>query len=222
MRVKKIRYAYSLIGDFLNFLMKNEQRIKNMLLDYEIQTKVDKLPNGQEVKSLLFKKENIGIRVLPNRVDFDYGCKTPEEDAMESFDKASQFFKLFSEIFPEVIGNRIALVAQGFIENNNNSALEKFADSMGMTSKFGNCSELSFKINTPKQYTEPINSVLAVEMGNAKNSKTNQETKIMIVALDINTMAINKDNRFSALNFENDFKNLIQESEERFSAIENF
>ena len=222
MIINKIRYAYSIIGDFLSFLINNEQRIKNMLLDHEIQTKVDKLPNGQEVKSLLFKKDNIGIRFLPMRIDFDYACKTPNEDAMEGFECANKFFRLFGEIFPDVIGNRIALVSQGFIENNDNSTLAKFAESMGLSSKFGPCAELSFKINTPKAYDEALNSILAVEMGNAKNNKTNQQTRIMLLGLDVNTLPNNKELRFKAENFESDFKNLIQEVEERFSIIGNY
>ena len=52
MEIINVRHTYRMLGNFINLLLNNEQRIKNMLLDYEIHTKVDKLPNGQEIKSL--------------------------------------------------------------------------------------------------------------------------------------------------------------------------
>lgn len=62
MRVTKMRSNFSMIGNFVSFLKENEQRIKNMLLDYTVQSGMEKLPSGEEVKTLLFQKENVHIR----------------------------------------------------------------------------------------------------------------------------------------------------------------
>ena len=40
----KTRINYSYIGEYTDFLIQNEQRIKNLMIDYEIQSKVDPLP----------------------------------------------------------------------------------------------------------------------------------------------------------------------------------
>ena len=64
----KTRINYSYIGEYIDFLIQNEQRIKNLMIDYEIQSKVDALPDGREVKSFIFTKENVSIRFLPIRL----------------------------------------------------------------------------------------------------------------------------------------------------------
>lgn len=58
-----------------------------MLLDYTVQSGMEKLPSGEEVKTLLFQKENVHIRFLPVRIDFDYvyaNANCTSEKALES------------------------------------------------------------------------------------------------------------------------------------------
>ena len=137
------------------------------MIDYEIQSKVDALPDGREVKSFIFTKENVSIRFLPNRIDFNYSNKKPEE-YQASFEAAKAFYNLFSEIFLDVLGQRIAILNQGFIRNDSNVAIEHLASRMGMTTLFGMSNELTFKMNFPKTLFEPINSVINVDMGKRK------------------------------------------------------
>ncbi|MDE6656036.1 MAG: hypothetical protein K2J85_03495, partial [Anaeroplasmataceae bacterium] len=165
MQSLRMRQTYSYIGDLTNFLIQNEQRIKNLMIDYEIQSKVDTLPDGREVKSLMFTKQNINVRFLPNRIDYTFTLPNPNTDPNVMYTAAKDYFKLFSEIFYDIQAQRIAIVSQGFIKNENNNAIEEFTSKMGFTSVFGMSNDLHFKINNPKTIYEPINSVLNVDMG---------------------------------------------------------
>ena len=206
----KTRINYSYIGEYTDFLIQNEQRIKNLMIDYEIQSKVDALPDGREVKSFIFTKENVSIRFLPNRIDFNYSNKKPEE-YQARFEAAKAFYNLFSEIFLDVLGQRIAILNQGFIRNDSNVAIEHLASRMGMTTLFGMSNELTFKMNFPKTLFEPINSVINVDMGEAKNNKTQEALKVLLVTFDVNTLAESKQARFNPNDFELDFSELLEE-----------
>ena len=189
MILKKVRVSYSYIGNFLNLLLQNEQRIKNMLLDYEIQSKLDTLPNGIEVKNLLFSKGNIRIRFTPVRVDYEYSLTSPNTNSLDIFESAYAFFKLLNEIFPDIAGGRIAILSQSFIDNTNNKAIEEFTGKMGFSASFGSCKELSFKFNTPKVAFEDLNAVVNVDMGTAKNNASKEEIKVLLLTIDVNTKA---------------------------------
>ncbi len=217
----KIRMISSIIGDFSDLLINYEQRVKNMLLDYEIQTKVDKLPDGREVKLLLFTNQNVCIRFMPNRVDYEFNIRNRETNIDAIYEPAKKFFTLFGEIFPDYAGNRIAIVINGFIDNTDDHAIISLADRFNLTTCFGECNELALKINTPVQGREQYNSVLNIDMGAATNSKTKEQTKVLLVSLDVNTMAVNKTPRFNACNFDRDFIGLKEELENRLQQIEN-
>ncbi|MDE7385307.1 MAG: hypothetical protein K2M84_06070 [Anaeroplasmataceae bacterium] len=150
MECLRMRQTYSYIGDLTDFLIQNEQRIKNLMIDYEIQSKVDTLPDGREVKSLMFTKQNVNVRFMPNRIDYTFSFPTPSTDPNSVYAAVKDYFKLFSEIFYDVKAQRIAIVSQGFIKNNENEAISDFTKKMGFTSVFGMSNELHFKINNPK------------------------------------------------------------------------
>ncbi|MDE5856350.1 MAG: hypothetical protein K2H06_04790 [Anaeroplasmataceae bacterium] len=95
MECLRMRQTYSYIGDLTDFLIQNEQRIKNLMIDYEIQSKVDTLQDGREVKSLMFTKQNVNVRFLPNRIDYTFTFPTPSTDPQEAYNNAKAYFKLF-------------------------------------------------------------------------------------------------------------------------------
>ena len=222
MILKKVRVSYSYIGNFLNLLLQNEQRIKNMLLDYEIQSKLDTLPNGVEVKNLLFSKGNLRIRFTPVRVDYEYSLTSPNTNSLDIFYSAYAFFKLLNEIFPDIAGGRIAILSQSFIDNTNNKAIEEFTGKMGFSASFGSCNELSFKFNTPKVAFEDLNAVVNVDMGTAKNNASKEEIKVLLLTIDVNTKAEQTTARFNPGNFKTDFKDLYSLIEERTAELERY
>lgn len=218
----RMRQTYSYIGDLTDFLIQNEQRIKNLMIDYEIQSKVDTLPDGREVKSLMFTKQNVNVRFLPNRIDYTFSFPTPSTDPQEAYNSAKAYFKLFSEIFYTIEGQRVAIVSQAFIKNENNQAIADFHSKMGFTSVFGMSNELHFKINNPKTVYEPINSVLNIDMGEAKNNNTQEVMKVLLVSIDVNTLAANTAPRFKTSNFDLDFKELFDEIEDKHRALNRY
>lgn len=222
MILKKVRVSYSYIGNFLNLLLQNEQRIKNMLLDYEIQSKLDTLPNGVEVKNLLFSKGNLRIRFTPVRVDYEYSLTAPNTNSLDIFESAYAFFKLLNEIFPDIAGGRIAILSQSFIDNTNNKAIEELTGKMGFSASFGSCNELSFKFNTPKVAFEDLNAVVNVDMGTAKNNASKEEIKVLLLTIDVNTKAEQTAARFNPGNFKTDFKDLYSLIEERTAELERY
>lgn len=219
MECLRMRQSYSYIGDLTNFLITNEQRIKNLMLDYEIQTKVDKLQDGREVKSLLFTKQNVSVRFLPSRIDYTYSFTNPNTNPKDVYDQANDFFKLFSEIFYNVEAQRVAIVSQGFIKNENNVAISEYTTKMGFTKAFGMSNELHFKINNPKTLYEPVNSVLNIDMGEAKNNKTQEVMKVLLASIDVNTLASNSTPRFNPVHFDLHFKELFEEAEAKFAQL---
>ena len=218
----KVRVSFSIIGNFVDLLVHNEQRIKNMLLDYEIQSKVDTMPNQVEVKSLLFTKKNISIRFLPVRIDYVYSYPTPYNDLDIIYQSALEFFTLFSEIFPDFGGNRIAVLTEGFINNTNNQAIRIFTDQMNFSKCFGECNELSFKINVPVERMEKLNSVINLSMGSAKNNKTQEEIKVLLLVIDVNTYQENQQVRFFPNNFKADFADLLSITKQRMVEVEKY
>ena len=88
MDINKMNIKYSYIGDSIKFIMENEQRIKNLLLDYECHTKNDRHPSGIDVKTLTFSKKNVKICFSPLRIDFDYGFTSILDEDVNSYDIA--------------------------------------------------------------------------------------------------------------------------------------
>ena len=85
MEIKKMGIKYSYIVDCIKFIESNEQRIKNMLLDYECHIKSDRHPSGVDVKTLTFSKKNVKICFSPLRIDFDYGFASALDEDVNSF-----------------------------------------------------------------------------------------------------------------------------------------
>lgn len=222
MECLRMRQSYSFIGNLTDFLISNEQRIKNLMVDYEIQSKVDTLQDGREVKSLFFTKQNVSVRFTPSRVDYNYAYPNANISTEEVYRSAQEFFALLAEIFPEITAQRIAIVSQGFIKNENCSAIEDFTSKMGFATTFGECNELTFKINNPVTRFEPLNSVLNVDMGEAKNNKTQAVMKVLLVSVDVNTLAANAQPRFTPDKFDLYFKELQEEVEAKHAAIEKY
>lgn len=220
MKFNRMRSNYSMIGNFVPFLMQNEQRIKNMMLEYEIQTKVDKTPEGKDVKSFIFTKESIIVRFLPMRIDYDFAYAAPTITQQQVYDSACQFYKLFGEIFPEVTAFRLALVSTGFVDNSNIAAIQSFSNKFGFSGVFGETTELNFRINNPKNSFEMINSVLDVRPGEAKNHKTGDVLPVMIFSIDINTLASNQKNRFYPQDVQNFFSEFLMEEQDKITQIE--
>ena len=102
-----IKYSY--ICDSIKFINDNEQRIKNLLLDYECHIKNDRHPSGIDVKTLIFSKKNVKIYFSPLRIDFDYSFASILDEDVNSYEEALAFFKLFGEIFPDYKAERIAI-----------------------------------------------------------------------------------------------------------------
>lgn len=219
MQVIRIRATYSYIGDFTDFLIKYEQKIKNFMTDYEIQSKVDQLQDGREVKSFIFTNRNVNVRFLPNRIDYDFSFVNQGVKSEEAYFAAKDYFTRLAKEFSHLAAQRIAIVCQGFIPNGNNEAISTFNSKFGFVNTFGECNELKLKINNPKTLFEPINSVLNIDMGEAKNNKTQEVTKVLLVNIDVNTLASNTNPRFNPKKFSEDFHELFAEAEMKHSAL---
>ncbi len=222
MEINKVRQMFSFIGDFTDFLINNQQRIKNLMLDYEIQTKVDTLPDNREIKSLLFTKKNVSIMFTPGRIDYSYTISNNDISLNDILNEANEFFKLFSEIFYDLKASRVAAVGQAFVKNENDVAVSKLTSKMGLSNVFGEANEIHLKLNNPKNLFERVNSVLDLSMGQAKNNQTSESMQVLLVAIDINTIVNNKEPRFEIKNFESYFSELVAEEEEKYALLSEF
>ena len=218
MKFTRMKNSYSLLGNYLPLLTTNQQRIKNMMIEYQLQAKEEKLPNGTTVSTLYFQKNNIQIRFLPFRIDYDYLYVNQECSMQKSLQSACEFFKLLGEIF-DAKGARIALVSTLFTDNNNQAAAKYLSEKFNMTDVFGNCAEFTFRVNNIKHYFEDVNSVLDFRPGEAKNNKTGDVHQIMIANIDINTMMQNKDHRFDPIYAEEYFSDLVLEEQEKVNIL---
>ena len=218
MKFTRMKNSYSLLGNYVPLLTTNQQRIKNMMIEYQIQTKEEKLPDGTTVTALFFQKNNVQVRFLPFRIDFDYMYVNQECTMHNSLQSASEFFKLLGEIV-DAKGARIALVSALFGDNRNQSAAKYLAEKLNVTDLFGNCAEFTFRVNNIKQYIDDVNSVLDFRPGEAKNNKTGEKHQIMIANIDINTMAANKEHRFDPIDAEEYFSDLVLEEQEKVNIL---
>lgn len=214
-----IKYSY--IGDSIKFINENEQRIKNMLLDYECHIKNDRHPSGVDVKILTFSKKNVKICFSPLRIDFDYGFTSALDEDVNSYEEASNFFKLFGEIFPDYRAERLAIFLTGFIENVNDKAVEHLSEVFNTSSVFGECKDFHIRINNVKSYTEKLNSAVVLEKGMITNHKTQQSLDVVICKFDINTLAENRALRFNPYNFMDDFGDLYEEYSDKKQIVTN-
>ena len=221
MNIVKMGIKYSYIGDTFKFIIENEQRIKNMLLDYECHIKSDKHPSGVDVKILTFSKKNVKICFSPLRIDFDYGFTSTLDEDVNSYEEASNFFKLFGEIFPDYRAERLAIYLTGFIDNTNDVAVERLSEVFNTNTVFGDCRDFHLRINNLKHYKEKLNSAVVLEKGMITNHKTNESKDVVICKLDINTLAENRVLRFNPYNFMDDFSDLYEEYSDKKQIVSN-
>ncbi len=218
MEFKKTKSSYSILGNFIPFLLKNEESIQAFISNYQIESKADKMQDGTEVKSYIGKKDNVIIRLLPNRIDYDYIFANSNNTTEEAFQNACNFFSNLGEKYG-IKAARLALVTTLFADNTNNYAVKYLANKLNANSIFGPCEEFSFRLNNLKDYFEKVNSVVNIALGNATNNQTKQVTPILLATLDINTIANNKDHRFNVIDLANHFSDFLLEEQEKINIL---
>lgn len=213
---------FSIIGNCALFIKNNGQELRNIFKDYEVSTRDENLPDGTTATSLLFKKGAVSLRFTPARVDCEILASSKDTQLKDYLDYACDFFERLKSLSPPLIGNRIAIVAQCFIDNTQCKAVEYLTGKMGLGYAFGICNELHFKINSPKIGFERLNCVLNVDMGEAKNNKTGEVTKVLIASIDVNTLAENKAERFTPANARPLFTELLKIAETQMQTLKKF
>jgi hypothetical protein len=221
MDIKKMSIKYSYIVDSIKFINDNEQRIKNMLLDYECHIKSDKHPSGVDVKILTFTKSNVKICFSPLRIDFEYGFTSALDEDVNSYDAASKFFHLFGEIFDEYKAERLAIYLTSFIDNTNDETVNHLSMVFNTSNIFGDCGDFHLRINNVKNYNEKLNSALSLEKGKLTNNSTNQSKDVVVCKIDVNTLSENRLLRFSPYNFMDDFSDLYEEYSDKKQILMN-
>lgn len=220
MQFSKMRISSSLIGDFGDFLYHNIDELKKLYVDFDCQTKTEKLPDGREVSSCLVTKNNVTAKFTPGRIDYVYNFPNSSTTIGDVLNATQSFYKTLSKRFPDVSAARIAVVITSIIDNENDAAVEYLTRKFGLTAVFGNSNELQLKINNPIVSFEQLNSVLEIAMGEAKNNKTQERKKVLLVTSDVNTLATNKQNRFFAINCDKQFETLFELADEKTSNLE--
>ncbi|MBQ8341688.1 MAG: hypothetical protein IJY22_04850 [Clostridia bacterium] len=218
MKFNRTKMTYSLLGNYVPFLTGNEQKIRTLMADFALQTRAEKLPNGNMVTDLLYNKNNVRISYGAFRIDFEYTFANLSCSVQAGFRAACDFFKLLGKHF-DAKGARIALVSTLFTDNTDGAATKHLAEHFGMSSIFGDCQEFTFRINTVRPYFETVNSVLDIRPGEATNNTTGIKTPILMAVLDINTVKENTEHRFHPAGTETLFFELLSEEQEKVSVL---
>ena len=218
MKFMRMKNSYSLLGNYVPLLTTNQQRIKNMMMGYQMQSKEEKLPDGKTVTVLFFQMNNVQVRFLPFRIDYDYLYINQDCTMQKSLQQACEFFKLLGEIFD---AKAARLVSALFTDNENQVGAKYLAEKFNVSNVFGNCTEFTFRVNNIKHYFEEVNSVLDFRPGEAKNNKTGEKHQVMIANIDVNTMAANKNHRFDPIDAEEYFSDLVLEEQEKVNILFN-
>lgn len=221
MEITFTRINFSIIGNCALFIKDNGQELRNIFKDYEVSTRDENLPDGTTATSLLFKKRAASLRFTPVRVDCDI-IASSNNTLKDYLYYACDFFERLKSLSPPLIGNRIAIVAQCFIDNTQCKAVEYLTGKMGLGYAFGICNELHFKINSPKIGFERLNCVLNVDMGEAKNNKTGEVTKVLLASIDVNTLAENNAERFTPAKVRPLFTELLKIAENQMQVLKKF
>lgn len=197
MKVQTISQTYTYFGNFSKLNSKDAE-LRKAFEGYNVQTGKEKLPNGVEVNVFRFIKENTAVTIHAYRIDCEYGYNNPECSSEKFIAYAEDATKKIATI-ENLKGQRIAYSNVEFVENNDGAILKNSNKAFNIAGVYGeDACELNVRVNHIKEINgEKYNSVVVMQDGKVTNNSTHEENKAVFINKDINTLIVNREERFS-------------------------
>ncbi len=215
MKVQTISQTYTYFGNFSKLNSKDAE-LRKAFEGYNVQTGKEKLPNGVEVNVFRFIKENTAVTIHAYRIDCEYGYNNPECSSEKFIAYAEDATKKIATI-ENLKGQRIAYSNVEFVENNDGAILKNSNKAFNIAGVYGeDACELNVRVNHIKEINgEKYNSVVVMQDGKVTNNSTHEENKAVFINKDINTLIINREERFSLENTASYLGDMILEANSR-------
>lgn len=215
MKVQTISQTYTYFGNFSKLNSKDAE-LRKAFDGYNVQTGKEKLPNGVEVNVFRFIKENTAVTIHAYRIDCEYGYNNPECSSEKFIAYAEDATKKIATI-ENLKGQRIAYSNVEFVENNDGAILKNSNKAFNIAGVYGeDACELNVRVNHIKEINgEKYNSVVVMQDGKVTNNSTHEENKAVFINKDINTLIVNREERFSLENTASYLGDMILEANSR-------
>lgn len=215
MKVQTISQTYTYFGNFSKLNSKDAE-LRKAFEGYNVQTGKEKLPNGVEVNVFRFIKENTAVTIHAYRIDCEYGYNNPECSSEKFIAYAEDATKKIATI-ENLKGQRIAYSNVEFVENNDGAILKNSNKAFNIAGVYGeDACELNVRVNHIKEINgEKYNSVVVMQDGKVTNNITHEENKAVFINKDINTLIVNREERFSLENTASYLGDMILEANSR-------
>lgn len=215
MKVQTISQTYTYFGNFSKLNSKDAE-LRKAFEGYNVQTGKEKLPNGVEVNVFRFIKENTAVTIHAYRIDCEYGYNNPECSSEKFIAYAEDATKKIATI-ENLKGQRIAYSNVEFVENNDGAILKNSNKAFNIADVYGeDACELNVRVNHIKEINgEKYNSVVVMQDGKVTNNSTHEENKAVFINKDINTLIVNREERFSLENTASYLGDMILEANSR-------
>lgn len=215
MKVQTISQTYTYFGNFSKLNSKDAE-LRKAFEGYNVQTGKEKLPNGVEVNVFRFIKENTAVTIHAYRIDCEYGYNNPECSSEKFIAYAEDATKKIATI-ENLKGQRIAYSNVEFVENNDGAILKNSNKAFNIAGVYGeDACELNVRVNHIKEINgEKYNSVVVMQDGKVTNNSTHEENKAVFINKDINTIIVNREERFSLENTASYLGDMILEANSR-------
>lgn len=215
MKVQTISQTYTYFGNFSKLNSKDAE-LRKAFEGYNVQTGKEKLPNGVEVNVFRFVKENTAVTIHAYRIDCEYGYNNPECSSEKFIAYAEDATKKIATI-ENLKGQRIAYSNVEFVENNDGAILKNSNKAFNIAGVYGeDACELNVRVNHIKEINgEKYNSVVVMQDGKVTNNSTHEENKAVFINKDINTLIVNREERFSLENTASYLGDMILEANSR-------
>jgi hypothetical protein len=213
--------TFSVFGNLSSFISGIES-IKSSLEGFDCREGNEQLPNGLPSKNFILQKDNVAVVIRSYRLDFQFGYRN-ENDKVEDFLKfVEDMVKKLSSV-STIKFNRVSFNDVNFVLKDEET-LRNFAEIFNANNVFGaNADELQVRINNIISVSnEDTNAVILMQDGFVakKNPDGNDPRQAVIfINNDINTLAQNREQRFTLEEASKLFVDFVMVGKERTNTI---
>ncbi len=217
-----VQSVFATFGNFSS-LISNIEAVKKEFEGFEVAQQNETLPNGLQVPFYAIHKENKAVIIRSSRMDIQYGYA----DQNDSFDSFLKFAfeavnKLESHLNAKL--SRVSYSNVAFIEKNEEN-FKKLSTLFNANNIFGkDASELQVRLNNIVEVdNESINAVFLTQDGRVtkRNTATPEPLAVIFLNNDINTLAENREPRFTLKDSYKVMSDLLMLANERTNTVLN-
>lgn len=211
--------TFSVFGNVSELINKIDA-IKALFPDFKHEEQKGTLPNGLPTTSHILHNENKAVIIRTYRIDVQYGYIVENNDTIDTFlSFANDVIAKLTQIATPKF-NRIAYTDTNFVVRTDD-VMAKFNKLFNVANVFGaQGNELQVRVNNVKDVNgEMINCVTIAQDGAAQNKNSGERSSVIFINNDINTLAQEREPRFTWEKSKEILSDLIMVAKERTNKI---